>query len=291
MKYIKENFIIILSIFLFIFILIAVIFIYKNANYKVDSKNINIASLSPSITEYIYDVGLDKYLKANTTYCNYPEQAKNIAKIGTFSDINYEQVAKLNINTAIIHSYMEKQKIMLEKMGIKVIEINNNTIDDILAAYDILGREFNIKNITDKRKNEIILKINNIKNNLKIKNKKTAIVSIFRNYGKQASSATVAGGNNIYNDILNILNLKNPYENMMPYTEVSIESIISFQPAIIFDLYHGRNITYANKDWENIPLKNTNIIVLNETYLSLPGPRIDKILEKFASEYYKVAND
>ena len=185
MKYIKENFIIFLIIVLFASILTAVLFIYYNSDYKADNKNIRIASLSPSITEYIYDIKMDKYLIADTTYCNYPEQAKYKEKIGSFSDINYEMVAKLNINTAIIHSHMAEQKLRLEKMGIKVIVINNNTIDDILSAYDILGDAFNIKNITDERKNEIISKINSIKNNIKKHNKKTAVVSIFRNYGSK----------------------------------------------------------------------------------------------------------
>ena len=294
MKYIKENFIIFLIIVLFASILTAVLFIYYNSDYKADNKNIRIASLSPSITEYIYDIKMDKYLIADTTYCNYPEQAKYKEKIGSFSDINYEMVAKLNINTAIIHSHMAEQKLRLEKMGIKVIVINNNTIDDILSAYDILGDAFNIKNITDERKNEIISKINSIKNNIKKHNKKTAVVSIFRNYGSKVSSITAAGGNNIYNDILNILNLKNPFENLPAYTEVSLESIIATNPDVIFDLYHGRDTTYAYNDWKNIPLNAVNdnkIIILYDTYLSLPGPRIDKIIEKFASEYNKVSND
>ena len=110
MKKIKENFIIFLIIGLFASILTAVLFIYYNSDYKADNKNIRIASLSPSITEYIYDIKMDKYLIADTTYCNYPEQAKYKEKIGSFSDVNYEMVAKLNINTAIIHSHMAEQK-------------------------------------------------------------------------------------------------------------------------------------------------------------------------------------
>lgn len=294
MKYIKEHFIIILVILLFLFIMTSVFLIYINDDYKADNKTLRIASLSPSITEYLYDIQMDKYLVANTTYCNFPEDARNKKKIGSFSDVNYEQIAKLNINTAVIHSHMAEQKSRLEKMGINVIVINNNTIDDILSAYDILGNEFNIKNVTDKRKNEIIEKINSIKSEIKARGRKTAVVSIFRNYGSKVTSATVAGGNNIYNDILKILNLENPFDNMPPYTEVSLESIIASNPDVIFDLFHGRDTKNAFNDWENIPLKavkEKNIIILSDTYLSLPGPRIDKIIEKFYSEYYKITND
>ena len=52
---------------------------------------------------------------------------------------------------------------------------------------------------------------------------------------------------------------------------------------------HGENSANVIDDWQNIPLnalKHHNIIILTDTYLSLPGPRIDMIIEKFASEYY-----
>lgn len=295
MKKIKENYGLLLAIIFLVLLISAFFILYSQKNYNISNNDsLRIASLSPSITEYIYDLGLDKFLIANTTYCNYPEQAKNKEKIGTFSDINYEQIAKLQINTAIIHEHMADQKTHLESMGIKVVVVNNNTIDEILTSYDILGKAFHIEEKADKRKKEIENNINKVKASIKKGKKHKAVVSIFRNYGSKVTSLTIAGGNNIYNDILNILNLENPYKDYMPYTEVSIESIISSNPYVIFDMFHGRDTTYAYNDWKDIPLyaeKNNKIIILNDTYLSLPGPRIDKIIEKFANEYIKVNND
>ena len=143
MKKIKENYGLLLAIIFLVLLISAFFILYSQKNYNISNNDsLRIASLSPSITEYIYDLGLDKYLIANTTYCNYPEQAKNKEKIGTFSDINYEQIAKLQINTAILHEHMADQKTHLESMGIKVVVVNNNTIDEILTSYDILGKAF-----------------------------------------------------------------------------------------------------------------------------------------------------
>lgn len=289
MKKLKENYLFFVICLLFILLCILIYYII-NKNDKISSDlSLRIVSLSPSTTEYIYNIGLDKYLIANTIYCNYPEDAKSKEKIGTFNDINFEQIVALKINTAVIQQDMNKAKKQLENMGIKVVEIKNNTIEEIILSYDILGETFNIKDVTDKKKEQITKKIADIKEKIAFKSGSKAIVSIFRNYGSPVSKITVAGGNNIYNDIFKILNLENPFEKYPAYSEISLESLFVSNPDFIFDMYHGRDTKNAKDDWNNMPLnavKNNNLIILNDVYLSLPGPRIDMIIEKFAKEYF-----
>ena len=66
---------------------------------------------------------------------------------------------------------------------------------------------------------------------------------------------------------------------------------IKSNPDIIFDMYHGENSQNIEKQWELLPIKavnNNHIIVLSDTYLTLPGPRIYLILEEFAKQVQKV---
>lgn len=289
MNTIKEHILFFVTLIILLIIFTVYIYIFLQQNNVQSSNALRIASLSPSITEYIYDIELGDSLIANTTYCNYPEEAKYKEKIGSFNNINYEHIAKLKINTAVIQQDMEQQKKRLQSMGIHVIEIKNNTINNILLSYDILGKEFNIKHITDKRKKQIKEKIEKIKKTVPHNKNHTAVISIFRNYKSEISTLTAAGGNNIYNDILTLLNITNPLSNLPPYTEISKESLLKINPDFIFDMCHGENSANVIDDWQSIPLnalKHHNIIILTDTYLSLPGPRIDIIIEKFASEYY-----
>lgn len=289
MNTIKEHILFFVTLIILLIIFTVYIYIFLQQNNVQSSNTLRIASLSPSITEYIYDIGLGDSLIANTTYCNYPEEAKYKEKIGSFNNINYEHIAKLKINTAVIQQDMEQQKKRLQSMGIHVIEIKNNTINNILLSYDILGKEFNIKHITDKRKKQIKEKIEKIKKTVPYNKNHTAVISVFRNYKSEISTLTAAGGNNIYNDILTLLNITNPLSNLPPYTEISKENLLKINPDFIFDMCHGENSANVIDDWQNIPLnalKHHNIIILTDTYLSLPGPRIDMIIEKFASEYY-----
>ena len=149
-----------------------------------------------------------------------------------------------------------------------------------------------MEDITNKKKQNIIDKINNIKSNIKNNNKNiSAVISIYRDYSSNVKSLTVVGGNNIYSDILEILNINNPFNKYAPYTNISVEALIKSNPDIIFDMYHGENSQNIEKQWELLPIKavnNNHIIVLSDTYLTLPGPRIYLILEEFAKQVQKV---
>ena len=52
-------------------------------------------SLAPSTTEILFALGLDKEIVGVSSYCNYPEQVKNKAKIGDFSNPNIEKIISL----------------------------------------------------------------------------------------------------------------------------------------------------------------------------------------------------
>lgn len=302
-KIIKNNLLILLTVI--IITIITVLFVFNNAK-KVnngvndnktsvaatdDIKNLRILSLAPSITEYVYDLGLGDQLIANTTYCNYPPEAIKKDKVASFNEINYEAVLKLNINTAIIQQGMVAQKDRLTSMGIKVIQINNNTIKDMIEAYDILGKELNIQDVANQKKENVIKSIEKVKEEIKNKEPKTVVISIFREFGKPVQKFTTVGKDTFYQDIMDILNVKNPYYKESPYPEVNIESLVKANPDMILDLYHSGDKKDISKDWDKLKIikavQNKNVVVLTDKVLSLPGPRIAEIINKFYEIIYK----
>ena len=54
-----------------------------------------VVSLAPNLTESIFAVGAGERLVGVTTFCNYPEQAKEIAKIGDTMTPNMESIIEL----------------------------------------------------------------------------------------------------------------------------------------------------------------------------------------------------
>ena len=49
-----------------------------------------IVTLTPSINEIVYALGMGKNVVANTKYCDFPEESKSVKKVGGYSTISLE---------------------------------------------------------------------------------------------------------------------------------------------------------------------------------------------------------
>ncbi|MDZ7819647.1 MAG: hypothetical protein U5K55_14015 [Aliarcobacter sp.] len=47
-----------------------------------------VVTLSPSINEIVFALGEGKNVVANTNYCDFPEESKDVKKIGGYSSIS-----------------------------------------------------------------------------------------------------------------------------------------------------------------------------------------------------------
>ena len=106
-----------------------------------------VVSLSPIITETIYLVEAQDQLVANTTYCNVPAEAMEKEKIGSVTQMNVEKIVRLKPDLVIASALSkEKQLMLLEKMGIKILRAQNpRTFDEMcditLAIGETLGHQ------------------------------------------------------------------------------------------------------------------------------------------------------
>src|SRR5260221_14706157 len=77
-------------------------------------------SLAPSLTENIFAVGAGDRLVGVTSYCNYPEQAKLIQKVGDTISPNLEMIVALKPDVVFVStaSQIEAFKNTLEQNGI-----------------------------------------------------------------------------------------------------------------------------------------------------------------------------
>ncbi len=280
------------KIFISLLILILLIFYYAciiktDENKKVSNiESYKIASTSPIITELIFDTGLGKNLVANTTFCNYPEEAKKISKLGSYSNLNYEYALSLGVNYAVIHKGMDREKEIFNNLNINTVTIDTESIEGIIKSYDILGETFNNLENSTKAKNKIINEISkysHLKNN---KTKPKVLVVVFRPEGSNSiKKVTVASRSSIYNDILELLGATNALQEDRPYPELSTEAIITLNPDIIIEITHNV-ATGTLSQWTTLnnninAKKNNKIFVTNDIVMSLVGPRLPIILDYF----------
>jgi iron complex transport system substrate-binding protein len=102
-----------------------------------------LVSLSPAITEIIYFVNAQKKLIADTTFCNYPQDARRKIKIGGIINPNIEKIASLHPDFILTTSLTPERTLKkLKNLKFKVITIKLSTVEDIANAIEKIGNRF-----------------------------------------------------------------------------------------------------------------------------------------------------
>lgn len=101
-----------------------------------------LVSLSPAATESIYAIGAGKYLVGNTSFCDWPAEAKALPKVGGFaaSTISLERILSLKpdlvVSAGAMHGVLA---LTLKRMGIPVFVWDPTDFASIAACMDGLG--------------------------------------------------------------------------------------------------------------------------------------------------------
>ena len=119
-----------------------------NREIKLNKAPEKIISLSPGITEMLFLLHAEDKLIGVSDYCNFPEETRQIKKVGGLQNINIETIIALQPDVVLIGSIIPKNEVeKLEKSGIVVIAIKEEEkLEGMLNAIEMLGK------IVDNRK-------------------------------------------------------------------------------------------------------------------------------------------
>jgi iron complex transport system substrate-binding protein len=238
-----------------------------------------VVSLSPSATEALFAVGAN--VVGNTTYCNYPPEAKNVVKIGGFSakSMSVEKILSLRpdlvVSSGKIHEAVVEQ---LRRYGIAVYSYAPDSFLGIGQGLKNLGtltgNSSRGKSEADRLASEIE-KIASIVSTIPEKDRLKVFWEVYDEPLMTCGSTTfqhaivvAAGGKDIFSDLT------------ASWPTVSGEEVIARAPQVIMGADdHGDKMTYSSiasrPGWGQIPaVKEKRIYLLPAELVSGPGPRI-----------------
>lgn len=99
-----------------------------------------IVSLAPSNTEILFALGLEDRIVGVTTYCDYPPEASEKAKIGGFSTPDIEKILSLNPDL-VVAANIHREAVVpeLKRRGLRVILVSPRTVEEVLGAIAQIG--------------------------------------------------------------------------------------------------------------------------------------------------------
>lgn len=251
-----------------------------------------IVTLSPSINEIVFALGNGQSVVANTSFCDYPAESKNIKKIGGYSSISLEKLLEAKPTIVIGQDYDENLTKNLQALNIKVLSYKTKTIENIKNTISELGILFK----KEEKSKELVDGINNSLDSLKsiVENKKILIVISPKD---SLSNQIYVTGNFLYfEDIIKASGNKNAYNSSnSAQPVVNTEKIINMNPDIIVLLapfHDGKTVELdeIKNLWKQLPInaaKQNNIYAIDKLYAGIPSQRV----EFFIKDFRKILED
>ncbi len=102
-------------------------------------------SLGPNLTEIAFAIGAGDRLVGNTTFCNYPEKANSITKVGDTLQPSIERVLALKPQLVLVSTASQLQAFtsLLEQHGIALYINDPQSLEDVFLSIANLGDVLN----------------------------------------------------------------------------------------------------------------------------------------------------
>ena len=252
----------------------------ENAKKGENKKYNRIVVLDPATVEMIYMLGAEDKIVgvANLERSKvWPEEkVAKLESVGTFIKPSLEKIIALKPDLVITSALTDDNlNNGLKSNNIEAKRIQANSIEEIFTNFmevaKMLGKENEANKIIAEKK----AKLEEIKK-MSTGNKKGLFVM-------SASPLMVFGNDNLPNDIMKLLNIKNIAENQKGRNPiVTPEFIIKENPDMIITLLpNPSQIVATNPQLKNVnAIKNSKFIVVNSSQILRGSPRtIDQIEE------------
>jgi len=250
---------------------------------------VRILSMAPCITETLFALGLGDRVAGVTRFCRYPPGAAEKRNVGGFLDPNYEAIAALEPDLALILPEQENVRRFLAELGIRFVVVDDKTVSDILETIRTVGFLCGVETRADSLVSCIRARIDAVRKRAAGGGSPHVLVSIGRSPGSgMLGGIYVAGRNTFYDELLTYAGARNAYDGIdIAYPVLSSEGLLDLDPDVIIELAHDpAQERELLKDWRSLPelraVKNGRVHVLSGGHLFIPGPRFVLILEDFA---------
>lgn len=247
-----------------------------------------IISLAPAITEILFAIGLDQEIIGVSDYCDYPEKAKAKAKMGGFQNPNVELVASKDPDMVFISAGVQEEFIRkLEEINIKVVVLDADTIEQVIANIELAGQLTGKEEPAQKVAADMKAKLAEITAKVKDRPKPKVFFEVWDDPLMSAGSGSfinnmieTAGGNNV------AATSKERYYNY------SVEKLLETNPDIYIINSHSHTPADIKKRTGYMTLsavQNDKVFMIDDNLISRAGPRVIQGLEAMARYFHPEA--
>jgi ABC-type Fe3+-hydroxamate transport system substrate-binding protein len=227
-----------------------------------------VITLNPSLTEIIYALDRAGSIVGTVEESDYPENAKKIARIGSYGKPNIEKIIELKPHFVVTfkEGYDEVTP-QLNRAKIELLTFDGRGIGDFKKIVTELGERLNAADRAKRLISEWDRQWNSIQ---KIPKPLSVVIQL------EQSPLIVAGGDTFISQILGGCGYANTFQNLKSYPAISLESIHSRNIDIVLILMErlsSETQTQISSHWKKVPnLSKKKILFYDPHRLSRLAP-------------------
>jgi len=244
-----------------------------------------IVSLAPNITEILYALDIGHRIVGVTTYSDFPDEAKQKPKVGSYVSLNIEKIISLKPDL-IIGTYGGNPKttvLRLEQLGFPVYVTRTETAEEMLAMIEDVGTITHTSEKAGILANMLRQRIDAVTS--KVRNARHPLVFLEIN----AKPLITTGAGSFQHEVIRLAGGRNlAADSPARYPQYSLEDVVKKGPDIILISTMDRAGLFEEQKaqwmrWENIPaVQNNRIYLIDSDLVDRASPRIVDGLEEIA---------
>lgn len=253
----------------------------------------SIVSIQASITENLFALGMGDKLVGVSDYCNYPQAAQDITKVGG-QDFNVELILSLLPDIVFVTDYHHRSHAnilkQLEEAGISVVVIGSaSSFEDAYSHLEMIATATG----TTEKADEIIADMKERHEAIKekaasITEKKRVLVEV-----APAPNIYTTGKYTFMHEMLESIHAINVAEDHEAWVKLNEEELVQLNPDVIITTYSLQiredpvPLVLNREGWAEVPaIKNKEVYDVPVDLVTRPGPRLIEGVEELAELIY-----
>ncbi len=238
-----------------------------------------VVTLAPNLTEIVYAVGAGDLLVGNTTFCDYPAEAKQVTKVGDTLQPNIERIIALRPEVIFVStaSQLETFTRQLDERGISVFVTDPHDLEGVFKSIRTLGGLLGHEDEATTLVNKLRARAAAVEERVLLRPE----VKVF--YQVSPQPLWTAGQKSWITDLIRRAGGKSVTAEIEgEWIRYSDESALASRPEAIVMATGGEKMEVAPALQKSPAVKAGRVYGINGDFLSRPGPRLVDGLEQMA---------
>lgn len=248
---------------------------------SVPQKAARIVSLAPSVTETLFAVGAGDSVVGVTTFCDYPQEAAAVEKVGDTQRPSIERIISLKPDLVIASTSSQLETFVnrLSSLGVPVFVSNPRDLEGVVRSVETIGEVTGRVDAGKALAAALRSRIDSVKRRIDGLTRPRVLLIL------GGEPLITVGGTTFANDLIEAAGGRSiSADQRGEYPQFSLETAIAKQPEVI--LLQNGNEGLPDRLKQTPAARTGRVYRLDDALILRPGPRLVDGLELMSERFH-----